>query len=528
MAKIGNYVHLNYKNYLKYSLNTPESGKEETPNIQKIFNQQTEAIYENSKIKKENIKIQELEDLLNFYFNPNKNTKLTSEEENIKKYSPYLIDAVKKSLGKAGNKIEVTQELAAKAITGDYDDILKQADYNFIKYYKKELNERDQVHKSSITRLINELLRLRGEKIVSNQTKKAKELLEKLNKLDEEWTRIKTENKGKWIQVKNSENNKTFFDELNNLLGELSLANVTQAGGMIGELGVVGITALANIQTGKEVNNIVQYLEEEMSKHVKGQDRSKKGLSVENFDVEHYVNLDQVVSGTSYIKDEKTGNYFTTKFTQDKVDIEVEFGGEKILGSVKNYNLANTKFEDIHLLSGRSVLALVQKYGDFVNHFLNIAAEHEDNEGAKHGDFLDKAIIIMKLTILLKALQGVVYAKDRNGQAGNTAAADVFIVNDTSVGKYKVYSINEILDAIGNIDDFLETGNFNKIGSNIDLLKTGDFDEMSRLSNDPVDLNEGLNMADARVRISNLLAQLHSMSLQVSIDRQVFAEVKRI
>ena len=129
----------------------------------------------------------------------------------------------------------------------------------------------------------------------------------------------------------------------------------------------------------------------------------------------------------------------------------------------------------------------------------------------------------MKLTILLKALQGAVFAKDRNGQIGNTAAADVFIVNDTSVGKYKVYSINEILDAIG-IDDFLETGKFNKIGSNIDLLKTGDFDEMSRLSNDPVDLNEGLNMADARVRISNLLAHLHSMSLQVSIDRQIFTK----
>lgn len=512
MAKIGNYVHLYYKNYLKYSLNTPESEKEETPNIQKIFEEQTNLIYKNSKIKKENIKVQELEDLLNFYFNPNKNTKLTPEEENIKKYSPYLIDAVKKSLGKAGNKIEVTQELAAKAITGDYGDILKQADYNFIKYYKKELNERDWVYKSSMTRLIKELLGLR-EKIVSNQINNAEGLLEKLNKLNEEWTKIKTENKGKWIQVKNSENNKTFFDELNNLLGELSLANVTQAGGMIGELGVVGITALANIQTGKEVNNIVQYLEEEMSKRIKGQDRSKKGLKLENFDIEHYVNLDQVVSGTSYIKDGKTGNYFTTKFTQDKVDIEVEFGGEKILGSVKNYNLANTKFEDIHLLSGRSVLALVQEYGDFVNHFLNIAAEHEDNENTEHGEFLNDAIVIMKLTILLKALQGAVFAKDRNGQIGNTATVDVFIINDTSIGRYKVYSINEILNAIED---------------NIDLLKTGDFDKMSRLSNDPVDLNEGLNMADARVRISNLLAQLHSMSLQVSIDRQIFTKMERI
>ena len=110
----------------------------------------------------------------------------------------------------------------------------------------------------------------------------------------------------------------------------------------------------------------------------------------------------------------------------------------------------------------------------------------------------------MRLTILLKALQGAVFAKDRNGQIGNTTTVDVFIINDTSIGRYKVYSINEILNAIEH---------------NIGFLKTGDFDKMSRLSNEPVDLNEGLNMADARVRISNLLAQLHSMSLEVSIDR---------
>lgn len=511
MAQIGNYVHLYYKNYLKYSLNTPESGEEETPDVQKIFEQQTNLIYENSKSKKENIKVQELENLLNFYFNPNKNTKLTPEEENIKKYSPYLVDAVKESLGKAGHKIDVTQKLAAKAIKGDYDFILKQTNYNFINYYKREINERDQVYKSSITRLINELLGLR-EKIASKRSTKAKELLDKLNKLEQEWGKIKEENKGKWIQVKNSKGNKTFFDELNELLGELSLANMTQAGGIIGELGTIGITALANIQTGKEVNNVVQYLEEEMSKRIKGQDRSKKGLLLTNFDTD-YVNLDQVVAGTNYIKDKNTGNYFTTRFTQDKVDIEVEFGGENILGSVKNYNLANTEFEDIHLLSGRSVLALVQEYGDFINHFLNITAEHEDSEDTEHSKILDQAMFIMKLTILLKALQGAVFAKDRNGQIGNTAAVDVFIVNDTSVGKYKVYSINEVLNAIE---------------QNIDLLKTGDFDEMSRLSNDPVDLNEGLNMADARVRISNLLAQLHSMSLQVSIDRQIFTKMERI
>jgi hypothetical protein len=65
------------------------------------------------------------------------------------------------------------------------------------------------------------------DKIGSNQSVNAKELSKRIKTLSDRWEEIKKENIGKWIQVKNSKNNKTFFDELNELLGELSLANVT-------------------------------------------------------------------------------------------------------------------------------------------------------------------------------------------------------------------------------------------------------------------------------------------------------------
>jgi hypothetical protein len=41
--------------------------------------------------------------------------------------------------------------------------------------------------------------------------------------------------------------------------------------------------------------------------------------------------------------------------------------------SIKNLNLANTKFKDIHLLSGVGILALLNQEAQFVNHWLNIS-----------------------------------------------------------------------------------------------------------------------------------------------------------
>ena len=147
---------------------------------------------------------------------------------------------------------------------------------------------------------------------------------------------------------------------------------------------------------------------------------------------------------------------------------------------------------DIHLLSGRSVLALVQEYENFVNHYLNISAEHDDSEPP--GGLLNAASVAMKLTVLLKALVGGVAGRTKNGQIGMSQQADLFIINDNSVGRFRVYLIDDILNAVQR---------------NIDLLKTGVLDKTSKLSNSYVGSRSDMNMGDARIRISNLLAQLH-------------------
>jgi hypothetical protein len=54
----------------------------------------------------------------------------------------------------------------------------------------------------------------------------------------------------------------------------------------------------------------------------------------------------------------------------------------------------------------------------------------------------------MKLTVLLKALSGAVISRSKDGSIGFSPQADLFIVNDNSVGKFRVYLIEEILDAV--------------------------------------------------------------------------------
>ena len=107
----------------------------------------------------------------------------------------------------------------------------------------------------------------------------------------------------------------------------------------------------------------------------------------------------------------------------------------------------------------------------------------------------------MKLTILLKALQGGL-----SSNKGLTSKADVFIINDSSKGGFSVYFIDEILD---------------RVAQNLNLLETGDYDSLNRLDNGYIGTKP--EDASARMRISKLLAQLHAMKLDVSIDKSVFS-----
>lgn len=69
----------------------------------------------------------------------------------------------------------------------------------------------------------------------------------------------------------------------------------------------------------------------------------------------------------------------TIKYSNDKIDIEMDYRGKPIQASLKNLNLkSNWQSKNITVTSGNSLLQLLQdeNSNDFINHYLNLFAEH--------------------------------------------------------------------------------------------------------------------------------------------------------
>ena len=519
---IGNYIHLNYENYLRYGLNTVESGKEHSvteSDIQKIFEEQTEAAYQSFKRRKQRAvyNVKDIEKQLNFYYTAQRGNNMIGEKietdissEDLK----YMHEEIHQFLGPKMNKVSIDyNKLSSSLIQGDFnagvleakgkyqEDLLSQ-----LKNIGGELGKSGFANRESVEKRVNLLIKIR-ERLAQEDPANSKVLRRNLKALETEWNALKKlldgykKNSHKRLDLSKSRYSQ-FVNNLNEILSSF-LTGSSTLHGEYAEAVVVGMNYLANAKAIQGTGEILSGLPQALRQGVKGQSRSASGLLGVNFSSD-FVDLKQVVDNSVYDSVKMTdsaGNVFSTKITQDKVDVEILIDGLKVPASVKNYNMANVK-TDIHLLSGRSVLALVQEYDDFLNHYLNIVAEHSQKEPA--AQLLDKAAIAMKLTVLLKALSGAVISRSKDGSIGFSPQADLFIVNDNSVGKFRVYLIEEILDAVQ---------------KNIEWLKTGDLDNVQKLKNDYIGTKGQLNMGDAKVRISNLLAQLHQMELQVSISK---------
>ncbi len=90
----------------------------------------------------------------------------------------------------------------------------------------------------------------------------------------------------------------------------------------------------------------------------------------------------------------------------------------------------------ITLTSNSPLLYMIQDLdGDFVNHFLNIFAEHEDETPVFRG-MRETMMDEIRFVALYKALTG--------SGAGRTYA-NTFVVNDVRTGEVKVYDMADIL-----------------------------------------------------------------------------------
>ena len=258
-----------------------------------------------------------------------------------------------------------------------------------------------------------------------------------------------------------------------------------------------------NLQKGdlfEYVIALAPYVSENMAKKelrdildlkVLGKDRSKVKINFEkNFS--KTINFNSL-SFKGYSSDKYNKTMISYGASQDKVDVILDWEGYPYPISAKNVNLS---YPDIHILSGSSLLYLIQdENANFINHWLNIIVTHEDEQNMPNKN-LSAIHNTMHLTLLYKALTGDTY--------GRNNPATVFIVNDNHSDK--VYIIDMM--------DLIEKASKNLEGtSSVFISKDGG-------GNTPINklrIQQRYDAADASERITDIISQLHQQKIAASL-----------
>ena len=234
-----------------------------------------------------------------------------------------------------------------------------------------------------------------------------------------------------------------FISDLKALSNSVNMYNTMEWKGRILEM-LVGLQEYALLR-GTQVgfDELLEYAQKNFSK-LAGE-KSQKGLQKSRFS--HFIEFDKLNHRTPHgakrrqILDEF--GLWTVNATYNKVDFTLDLDGMKVPISLKNYNLQDTT--NIHLLSGKSWIRIVQEYETFVNHYLNIVPMRKGQKTHKTqapSADVQPMLKAMKLTIFVKAIIG----RDVTNQ-GLTDAAELLVVNDTTPGKtgqLKVYHIFDL------------------------------------------------------------------------------------
>ena len=186
----------------------------------------------------------------------------------------------------------------------------------------------------------------------------------------------------------------------------------------------------------------------------------------------------------------------TLKGSQGKADVILNWNGDQLNISAKNYSLQN--YKNIHIVSGISLFSLIMNEdSSFINHWLNTVTVNKNKTNTlPHIQLAHQA---MKATILVKGLTGQ--------GLGRSQVADTFILNNRSKRKIEVYSMSDIANKVNkDLDKYLHLTNYPKT-----ILQTW------------VGSSKAFSEMDAQIRITQLLAKLDSYKISASIDYNSFS-----
>lgn len=260
-----------------------------------------------------------------------------------------------------------------------------------------------------------------------------------------------------------------------------------------------------NLQKGELFEQVVGYIGEGMQAKGYGAVTDVvvsglKGQEDVTYDLTQFENL---AKNEKTFKVQKEGaSLVCTGKSQGKVDVSFSWKEKEIRASVKNYNLTN---HWIHLLSDSSLAYLLQyEDKDFTNHFLNLLTTHESASSSdEYKDRKTEILLSMKLLLFYKGLTGDGLGTDRR-------SANLFIVNDAATGQARVYSMKEIIQKAQKT-----------VGRMSVRIDGKDIAQMRLLANNWVGDPNAYSIEQARVRIGNVLQELHSRKVSVMMNTAI-------
>lgn len=562
--KAKNYINLYYQNYLRYyqnSNNVEERAhatvidRENSIRFDKIVKQELAKIAkDNANIVKQRKKI---EDQLNFFFNVrhkqgNKQEQLVWEA--IVDKAIEILNSNKKgakivATDMTYNNLKVTVNNSAQLQNNEIREKAKDFVVNIYNY------------QTTIEKIVQAISKNKED--IAKSKYKTEAQINKLLKIWEiekkrlETLQSKIGNRGARYFAQSYKNNATtmlsdgnggqisykdYAEELQNIYSNC-FSSSSYWSGQLAEIvsSIIGYS----LQTGVELtlNNIKKVLDKyNVNKGVVGGQSSKKAYDFTKFGDNLLGKQDgefwnKVLKGTDYDISKSKGVAWSSHASQNKVDIifGIKNSSDIINASIKNYNLSDRSYGKVGLVSGARTLMLIQDQQDFLKHYLNITQKHpnpplKSENGGDHvkefnlnpkyyepkNNTIQKAHETMKSLLAIKALSGGVLQANLtkkgnlsngvNGSTSNSSQANLFIVNDNSTGRFRVYTISYLLSWIK---------------TNINQLIYEGYPENKTYQYKVSYGNYGENMNGA-LRMEELYRQLHNQKLKISMPAAAF------
>lgn len=508
MSAIGEYIHYYKRNYFSYGTKRTEGSRTfGAVDFGKVITDKRRSMKESFQVAYKDKFKEEYQSTLNYLYGSSvlqgeqlaENTEKELKEEFQKilqeKFPDIIIDYSTFSV--------VSKDIESFGGLKKFN--LKDSQLSFGSIERKIQQLKNIFQQENLKNRYSEQELIKKQQLLSKVVAMEKSLYEQA-KLKNSWNkmyvRLGNVSKSKGFGINLNKANKkqqTFIQDLNQLIDFVNGVKKSNINGMLGELSA----AVAGAKmTGVAVSNLRNYLTEA----IVGNQTSYSQYVKVNFSDE-FVDMEKLATrGWSY--NTKDGNVTVSKPTQDKVDIKITTPeGIKTL-SVKNYNLRRGNAQ-ISLVTGMSLLSIIQNENqeDFINHYFNITSSRQGDKNLYYvATARTQMHQLMRDIILVNALTGLNISKTMKGgqQAKKEqTVADYFVINDNSQpGKFKIYSMSELLD----FSSFSQMGGLSK------FVTVRGYD-------DPEWTNEGDN---ARSRISNLIMQTHRMKLHAFASSKFF------